>query len=414
MARDVVEASRVRPGQKIGTSPANTLGRTLIRPGGRDCYPAMWVRDFSMSLDCGLISPDEIRQHVHLIASRQNGSRQRKLKSGAIIPAYAIPDHINFDGGAVFYPGTMSAGDDQGGEPFGILPPADDHYEFVHIASSLWKATDDLSFFDETIEGLTIRNRLARSFNAPRIDDSTGGMVATSAKDRAVGFGFCDCVYLTGSILFPSLLRYRAAREIVRIADATKTPPIVKDAATIATTMASHFGKVFADPAGSGWLLAATDAGRRPDVWGTLYALVLGVLSPEEARAARDAVINALRAGTITCEGAVRHIPTDHDASPTSAWDRVAPGVAVNTYQNGAYWHVPTGWLIAAIDKYEPVLAARVFRDYIAHLRSQDFRKGEQFGAPWECFGRDGAGRQNAVYMASVTAPLAAIDQLRG
>jgi hypothetical protein len=366
-----------------------------------------------MSLDSGLITPDEMRQHLRLIASRQNGSRRQKLKSGAIIPPYAIADHINFDGGAVFYPGTMSAGDDQGGEPFGILPPADDHYEFLHIAYSLWKATNDASFLDETIEGLRLRERLARAFDAPQIDDSTGGMVATSAKDRAVGFGFCDAVYLTGSILFASLLRYRAAREIVRIADATKIS-IVNNAANIATTMASHFGKVFADPAGSGWLFAATDVGRRPDVWGTLYALVLGVLAPEEARAARDAVINALRAGTITYEGAVRHVPTDHDASPASAWDRVAPGVAINTYQNGAYWHVPTGWLIAAIDKYEPVLAARIFRDYIAHLRAQDFRKGPEFGAPWECFGRDGAGRRNAVYMTSVTVPLAAIEQLRG
>ena len=187
---------------------------------------------------------------------------------------------------------------------------------------------------------------------------------------------------------------------------------IVPGAAMLAVTMASHFGRVFADPAGSGWLLAATDVGRRPDVWGTCYALLLGVLSGDEARAARDAIIAALHAGTITFEGGVRHVPTDHDASPTSAWDQVAPGVAVNTYQNGAYWHTPTGWLVAAIQKYEPVLAGKVFQAYLAHLREQDFRRGPTFGAPWECFGKAGAARQNPVYMASVTTPLAAIEQL--
>src|SRR5438034_9195321 len=108
IARDVVEASRVRPGQRVGDSPVNTTGHTLIRPGGRACYPAMWVRDFSMSLDAGLITPDEAKNHLELIVRSQNGSRERRLKSGAIIPPFAVPDHVNFDGGPVFYPGTMS------------------------------------------------------------------------------------------------------------------------------------------------------------------------------------------------------------------------------------------------------------------------------------------------------------------
>src|SRR5688500_3450756 len=47
-----------------------------------------------------------------------------------------------------------------------------------------------------------------------------------------------------------------------------------------------------------------------------------------------------------------------------------------------------------------------VFKQYIAHLREQDFRRGDALGAPWECFGRDGAARQNPVYMTSVTLPL--------
>src|SRR5688572_14505188 len=111
MTRDVTEAARVRPGQRVGDSPANTTGHTLIRPGGRGAYPAMWVRDFSMALDGGYVTLDEAAQHLKLIEKSQNGWRQRKLKSGAVIPAYAIPDHINFDGTAVFFPGSMSAGE---------------------------------------------------------------------------------------------------------------------------------------------------------------------------------------------------------------------------------------------------------------------------------------------------------------
>ena len=89
MARDVIDASRVKPGQRVGDSPANTLGHIVIRPGGRDCYPATWIRDFSMSIDCGLIDDAEVRTHFDLIASRQNGPAERKLKSGAVVRSSA-------------------------------------------------------------------------------------------------------------------------------------------------------------------------------------------------------------------------------------------------------------------------------------------------------------------------------------
>ena len=400
MTRDVVEASRVRPGQRVGDSPANTQGHTLIRPGGRAAYPAMWVRDFSLSLESGFITDDEVRQHLALIAKSQNGPYQRnKKRSGAIVPPFAIPDHVNFDGGPVFYPGTYSTSDDQGGEPYGVLPPADDQYEFVHIAHHLWQR--------DQRDGLPIEN-LKRAFDAVQTDPATGGMVSTNAKRRAVGFGFCDAIFLTGSILFPSLLRWRAAREMVRM-----VPEQADTYNRIAEDIAAHVAPVFADPTGSGWLLAATDVGRRRDVWGTLFALYLQVLSPKDATAARNAVIEAVKAGTITLEGAVRHVPTDNDASPTSAWDKTA-GVPHNAYQNGAYWHTPTGWLLWALHRHEPVMTRKLFGEFVAHLRAGDFRKGEQFGAPWECFHRDGANRQNPIYMASVACPLGVINRIEG
>lgn len=400
MTRDVIEASRVRAGERVGDSPVNTIGDTLIRPGGRGAYPAMWVRDFSMGLDSGFITDDEAAAHLKLIAKSQNGWRQRKLKSGAIIPAYAIPDHINFDGGAVFYPGTMSAGEDQGGEPFGVLPPADDHYEYIHIAHHL-----------------AVRGRhgdidyqsLQRAFDAVETDAATGGMVSTKAERRAVGFGFCDTVFLTGSILFPSLLRWRAAREMMRM-----LPEEGERHNQVAEDIASHLAPVFGDPKGSGWLLAGTGVGRQPDVWGTLFALYLQVLAPKDATNARNAVIESMKAGTITLDAAVRHVPTTHDASPTSAWEKVAPGVAINTYQNGAYWHTPTGWLLNALYRHEPVMARKQLATFVAHLRDQDFRRGDAFGAPWECFFRDGAARQNPVYMASVALPLSVVRKIEG
>ena len=127
LAGDVVQAARVRPGERRAGSATNTLGCTLIMPGGN--YPAFWIRDFAMSVDSGWITPDEILNHIRITARAQNGAAPRVLKNGLVIPPYAIPDHINFDGGAVFYPGTYGTGSDQGTGAYGFLPPVDDHYE---------------------------------------------------------------------------------------------------------------------------------------------------------------------------------------------------------------------------------------------------------------------------------------------
>ena len=106
----------------------------------------------------------------------------------------------------------------------------------------------------------------------------------------------------------------------------------------------------------------------------------------------------------------MRHVPTDRDFSSTTAWERSES--PVNTYQNGGYWHTPSGWLIAALWKHDRPLALQVFGEMIAHLRAQDFRKAPGNGAPWEVFGRNGQARQNPVYMASVALPYSVLKDL--
>ena len=76
-----------------------------------------------------------------------------------------------------------------------------------------------------------------------------------------------------------------------------------------------------------------------------------------------------------------------------------------NTYQNGAYWGTPTGWICYAISKADFALAQKLANEYIDDLRKNDFRKGGNSGAPWECFHPSGH-RQNPVYMTTVTCPL--------
>jgi hypothetical protein len=410
LAAATIDSARVRPGQSRGGMGPNTTGTTLVTPGGN--YPALWVRDFAMSLDCGLIGPAEVLAHLRLIAQAQNGEKERRLKSGAIIPPFAIPDHVNFNGGAVFYPGTYSSGEDQGAPPYGPLPPTDDHFYFIHIAYALWRDTRDAKFLAETIAGRSLFDRLQRAFGAPDVDPKTGAVVATKQR-RAVGFGFQDSVYLLGAMSFATLLRYRSARQLAELCKAVGKPEAATEYTKAAETIASHFTEVFADPANrDGWLLAATEVGKQPDVWATLFSLHLSILPADAAKKARETAAAAVRApgNTVEYRGAARHVPSDRYFRPNQCWE--AEGTAINTYQSGAFWHTPTGWLVEALWPLDPALARQVCSRFIADLRQGDFRKGSGRGAPWECFGIDMAGAQNPVYMTSVTLPLAVLQQM--
>jgi hypothetical protein len=404
MTRDVIEASRVPPGSNGGGRwpLTNTCGFTLITPG-KDTYTAFWIRDFSMAVDSGFVTAEELRNHLLLTCKAQNGPEELKLANGLHVPPWAIPDHINYDGRASFYPGTYSSGHDQGSGACGRVPPIDDHYEFVHIAYTYWKRTHDAGPFLVEVNGASAFERLERAFASPTTDPETG-LAQTTEADRAVGFGFCDGETHTGKLLFASLLRYRAAGELGELAKALGHRERVAVYLQVQKTIRPNLARTFADPAGKdGWLRASTGLSSQPDVWGTLFALHLGVLDHKQANAALKTIADAARRGTITLEGGVRQVPTDRDFSKTTAWERSM--CAINTYQNGGYWHTASGWLIGALWKYDRPLALQVFSEMVAQLRAQDFRKGPGHGAPWEVYGPNGQGRQNPVYMASVSLP---------
>ncbi|MFI5357007.1 MAG: hypothetical protein ACHQ4G_06715 [Opitutales bacterium] len=411
LTRDVVEASRVPPGSNGGGRwpLTNTCGFALITPG-KDRYTAYWVRDFSMAVDSEFVTAGELRDHLLLTCQAQNGPADLRLANGLHVPAWAIPDHINYDGRPCFYPGTYSSGHDQGGGAYGRVPPIDDHYEFVHIAYNYWQATHDAGLFSGEANGVPVFERLERAFASPATDAETG-LAQTTEADRAVGFGFCDAEAHTGKLLFASLLRTRAAGELAELARALGHRERGSAYLEDQKILRLNLGRTFADPAGhDGWLRASTGLSGQPDVWGTLFALHLGVLDRAQANAARETVAEARRRGTITLEGGVRQVPTDRDFSHTTAWERSL--CAINTYQNGGYWHTASGWLISALWEHDRAQALQVFRELLAHLRTHDYRKGGGHGAPWEVFGPNSQARQNAVYMASVALPYGILQYL--
>jgi hypothetical protein len=402
----VIEASRVQAGAKVGRFGPNTSGGTLIRPGGRSCYPAFWIRDYAMSLGCGLI-PREEQLHMLLFAASHQQDLDWSLASGSVVPAGSIPDHISFDGKPIFFPGVLDDFEGQGCEKWGKLPSLDDQYFFVHMAWAYVNGTGDARVLNREVRGKTLIHRLQEAYATPPVRDDTG-LVYVDKDNRGVSFGFVDGTTHTGELLFCSVLKYRAAHELAdlygRLGNTVRVSIYREQAARIKEAICRTFVLE------SGLLRASTGLSGQPDVWGTAFAVYVGALTPKAERAACTALARAVRKGIIAWRGNIRHVPTDSDFSEDTTWE--VSVARKNRYQNGAYWGTPAGWVCYAIAKEDVRLAADLARQYVEELREGDFRKGPQFGSPWECMHPENDHRQNPVYMTSVTCPLAVFKKL--
>ncbi|MBN2311865.1 MAG: hypothetical protein JXR94_22995 [Candidatus Hydrogenedentes bacterium] len=407
LAAAVVEASRVAPGAKVGGIGPNTTGGTVIRPGGRACYPAFWIRDYAMSLESGLVTHDEQR-HMLLLTAAHQQDEEWPLPSGSVVTPGSIPDHISFGNKPIFYPGTLEDHEGQGGPAWGKLPSLDDASFFINMAAVYVRDTGDRAILERDVRGKSLFQRLEEAFRMPPHRADTG-LVYADDDARGVTFGFVDVITHTGELFFCSVLKFRAAQELAELAEGSGRAGKAESYRAEAVRLRRAIGETF--PLESGLFRASTGKSGQPDVWGTAFAVYVGALEPASERAACEALARACREGAIAWRGNIRHVPTTDDFSESTAWE--VSGAPKNRYQNGAYWNTPTGWVCYAIAQVDRALAAQLARDYIAELREGDFRQGPDFGSPWECMHPDGNHRQNPVYMTSVTCPLAAFRRLQ-
>lgn len=409
LAEATTRACRVEPGMEAAPGTVNRLPHPVVLPGSRGCYPAVWIQDFTMIFHGGCLDNEVGLNHLRLVLGCQNGASPRPLTTNARIPPHSIPDHILLDGRPVFFPGTYSPDIDQGGEPWGITPPFNNHYDVIWLAHTLVNRTGQTALLRENINGVSVYDRLRRAYDVPTTDARTG-VVYTTPEHRAVGFIFCDSIYMTGSLLTASLLRIRASRNMAELASALKRRADATFFRQQAALTASHIATTFACDGDTGvWLKACTGVSAQPDVWGSIYAVYTNALPSDIKAAVLRQLASALQNGTIEFEGALRHVPLDRDASAHSAWERTP--TPRNRYQNGAYWHMPSGWLVAILKADYPELSQALANRFVAHMRQNAFTRGETCGAPWECIGWDGEAKQNPIFGPSITVPFAAMTE---
>jgi hypothetical protein len=405
-AHAIVDSARLMPGQEKGKY-RNLTPYEVHVPGGNMGYPAYWVRDSVMMLESDFIKLAELEGWIRLMSSVLR-IQDWNVRPGVVVPAFAVPDHINLDGKPTFYPGNYETGDKQGGNPFGKYPPLDDHFYFIFAAYYQWKKSGSTAFFRSKIKTafgeMELSELCQRIYRVAPSDPATALCTAGDVDtENAKDFGFCDSVSKSGKLLFTSVLKYVAALRLAELLSAAgleaKTSTLHADAHKIKAAIPVTF--LHPSPDGKeAWLDSATGVGHQPDVWGSAYAVYSGAVDPATSAKIGRALVRGYREKTAVKEGCVRSVLSNDAANP-KGWQKTvsAPGV----YQNGGYWGTPVGWYLVAMHKHDPSAAAEMARDYIAFLRNH--RRPDGLAESWEWFNPETGRNANPLYVATVALP---------
>ena len=399
MTKVIIDSSRILPGQHISTSfGPNNLGITLIRPGARDAYPSFWIRDYAMSIETGLISMEEQKNMLLLTAITQC-DQTWITKGGAMVPRGAIADHIRIDDGLpIYYPGTYDYVE-QGDGRFGFTPPYCDQFYFIHMANHYIEQIHDSNFLLEEVNGIRLIDRLENAF-AVVPTNGENELVYTNDAFRGVDFGFRDAIIITGNLCLSSILKYKAALQLSNCFTLIHQKQKSAYYLDIAQKIKSSIAPLFQNE--KGMLNSSTGKSQQADVWATALAIYYDMLDKDQTEKASKALSVGYKAGTLSYHGNIRHVMTSDDFSKETMWE--VSLAEKNTYQNGAYWGTPVGWVCYAMAKTDIESAKQLAVEFIADLKLHDFRKGGEEGAPFECFTTNG-GQQNPLYMTTVASP---------
>ena len=406
-ARRIVDSARLGAGQTVGKY-RNQTPYDIHVPGGNMGYPAYWPRDSVMMLGGDFISAKEVADWIRLMCSTIRSPEAWQVRPGVTVPAYAVPDHINFNGIATYWPGNYEMGDKQGGYPLGNTPPLDDNFYFVTAVYEHWKLAGDLRLFGSAVRTFSREEKLVdvceKVYRMPATDPATGLVFADGKPGETPrDWGFCDGIPKNGKYLFTSVLKFVAAQQLAEIfeasGDSAKAESYRNDAARIKKNLAPTF--FHASPGDSeGWLHSTTGVGNQPDVWGSAFALFSDVVDDATAQKVSRALVRAFRERTAVRQGCVRQILTT-DPVNHGGWEGVkGPAVAG---QNGGYWGTATGWYIAAMHKSDPTAASDMTKEFIQFMRSN--MRTDGMTEAWEWFNPDTGGRNNPLYVATVALP---------
>ena len=340
-------------------------GMTAFPPQTGSGYEAFWLRDYAYTLE-GAIGAYTDRQLLDAL----------KLFVPAMERAGAGVDCIKFDGTAVYKPGYGT---------MGLKPVTDGTMFTVDVVWLTWQKTGDKKILHKYVDPLVPAMQ-----RVPRNPDTRLVYIRPGKERERCGYGFTDTVNKQGDVLFSSLLFVQACRQLSDLLNATGESVAARIWEKEGARVEEQIRDVFWDDQ-TGLFLAATERCRQPDIWGSAFAVYLGVAGLNQSM--RIGQYFKDHYDEIVYHGQIRHLPGG------MFWGDA--GCAPGTYQNGAFWAVPAGWFVYALDLADPELATRLVVDLV-----DDFRNGGV--CEWITPSR----RQLPGYLASACAPLPGFRRL--
>ncbi len=278
-------------------------------------------------------------------------------------------DCIKFDRTPIYKPGFGSLGQN---------PVADGSQFTVAVAWHTWQKTRNAELLK------AILDPLIQTMGVVPRNPETGLVYIDPTQDYdRCPYGFTDTIRKQGDELFCSLLFVQACRQLADLLLAEEREAASRKWQAEAVRVAESIRKVFWD-AEVGLFRSATVKCREHDIWGSAFAVFLGVTSANQSQA----IANYFKAHyhELVQQGQVRHLPGG------VYWEQ---GCERDQYQNGAYWATPVGWFVYTLDLADSELADKTILEMASHFR--------QYGA---CEWIMGEKRQLPHYLASAALPL--------
>jgi len=405
-AQRVVNLARVAPGHQSG-GRTNTTPYSMLLPDSQQTYTAHWLRDSNMATGADFVSATEVGDWIKLTAATIR-TQNWHVRDGVDVPAFWVPDHINFDGKATYFAGNYEEGDKQGGALFGALPPMDDTFYFLFDVSEYWRLSGKVDFLAEPValqdgSSMKLSDLCRKVFDAIPVDANGIPDAGTGPQVNVRDFGFCDAEQKTGKFMFTAVLRYDAAvrlEKLERAAGDGANADYYRDAAALIKKNLAPTFYHDDDHLGEGWLWSATGDCNQPDIWGTAYGVSVGAVDGATAGKVEKALLRSYREHTEVLGGCVSEV-LQHDPKNPNGWQHSATPFGV--YQNGGFWGTGTGWYVAALEKIDPAAARAMAAEYVNFLRSN--MRSDGTTTAWEWFNPNTNTYTHQSYVATVALP---------
>jgi len=329
-------------------------------------YDAFWLRDYEYALEGAIncFTKKELTDacRVFIKALRADG---------------AAVDCVKYDGTAIYKPGYGT----MGREPVLDGPPFT-----VSVAWQTYQHTKDRALLAEILDPLV------KTMNyMPR--NQTNGLAHINFPGERCPYGFTDSIQKSGDELFCSLLMVQASRQLGDLLEVEGRTLEAQQWRKESERVSKSVRNVLWDDK-VGLFRATTGACNVPDIWGSAFAVWLGVAM--DAQAQRIAKNFQDHYDELVLHGQVRHLPGFMD------WNGLKTDVNSGNYQSGAFWATPVGWFVYTLDLADPAAADQTVIELARHFQTH--------GAS-EWINREGK-NQNPGYIASAALPLAVIRSM--